>query len=331
MSKKIFFRIAAICVVFNIAAAQSVSAYSIDLSIEKKEICIDNIPADRKVSLAISIYNNPATDQLGITITKDSALSFVGVVPISNVDPAFFNSYSSGMAPGNKDTAILNFWCSSGYYNGNNTLGYINLQLPENVSAGSFYPVDFINNNDLYIYYTNENGNRDYLLADSFNLTNGGIQINPAPQPATPAPVPTVPEPVQEPQIPVAVPAPDPNPVRQQHDNTPVQTKSPVADQTSAEKTSASLNTSASSVSSLSSEKNTSQKSSTFSSSKKSSDTTKVSDTEIQTSDSETTFVSKNKDKNTKNKFGPAPFIAAAVVLAAAAAVIIIKIKRKKA
>jgi len=330
MSKKNFLVIAAICAVFNIAAAQSVSAYSIDLSIEKKEICIDDIPADGKVSLAISIYNNPVTDQLGMTITKDSALSFVGFTPLNNVDPVFFNSYSSGMRPDNKDTANFNFWCSPDYYNGNNTLAYINLRLPEDVSAGSFYPVNFTNNEDLYIYYINESGNRDYLLANSFNLTNGGIQINSAPQPPAepiPAgPVPTAPVPAQEPQTPAAPPR-DPNPVQQQPDNTQAPTNAPVAAKTSSEATSVSLNTSASSVSSSPSENNTSQKFSTVSSSKKSSDTTRLSDTEA---DFETTFVSKNKDDNKKSKSSPAPFIAVAVVLAAATAVIILKIKGRK-
>ncbi len=329
MSKKNFLVIAAICAVFNIAAAQSVSAYSIDLSIEKKEICIDDIPADRKVSLAISIYNNPPTNQLALPITKDSSLSFVGFVPVSSIDPVFSDNCSSGMRPSDNDTTTLTFWSSSKEYYGNSTLAYIDLRLPENVSAGNFYPVNFTNNEDLYLYYINGSGKRDYLLADSFNLKNGGIQINSAPQPPAEtvpaAPVPTVPAQVQEPQTPA--PPSNPDPVRQQPENTQAPTNATVASETSSDITSASSDTSASSVSSSPSEKNTSQKFSTVSSSKKTSDTTRLSDTEA---DSETTFVSKNKDDNKKSKSSPAPFIAVAVVLAAATAVIILKIKGRK-
>ena len=336
MTKKIFFRIAAICAVFNIAAVQDVNAYSINLSVERKEICVNDIPADRKVSLGISMYNNPVTDQLGITIIKDPALSFANVLPISNLDPVFGTNFSYTTTPGNNNTTAMNFWCVSGNYSGNNTLGYIDLLLPEGAAAGNFYPVDLVGDKGLYLYYTNESGNRDYLVADSFNLTNGGVQINQAPQPDPPAPVPAAPAPIPEPQVPV--PAPEPAPVQQQPNNpggdASSQTAHPVSNGKSPETTVISLNTSDSSVSSVSSspsEKNKSKKSSESSSPENSSDAAGVSDTQMQKPDPENSSVSKTTDANTKNKSGTAPFfIAAAVIVAAAAAVIIIKVKGKK-
>ena len=194
---------------------------TVDLSIETKEININDIPADRKVYLAINLDNDPDADRLGLLIQADSRLiTRFGELCRSNKYNVSFGDYSTDPHVESIDVFLTDNCDNSG------NVAELCFYLPDNCAPGDFYEIAFTNEivKSCQICYGNLETGWHYGFESFGRLTSGGIRITGDTQAPEPPQVQNN-EPAQNVQQPEAPPAsenPSANPsqTEQQTENT---------------------------------------------------------------------------------------------------------------
>lgn len=156
---------------------------TVDVSIETKEININDIPADRKVSLAVNLDNDPGVDAICLLMCADGRLGIEE-----------YNWFSSQLYSVNGIEHVSNphiDFCETFFKDNADNTGiiiYLTYIIPENCRVGDFYEISFSNetfSGDRISYGNTETGWHDGF--ESFGqLTSGGIRIvgdPPAPEP----------------------------------------------------------------------------------------------------------------------------------------------------
>ena len=155
----------------------------VDLSIETREININDIPSDRKVPVAVNLDNDPGIRGFLLILTADSRLGIEDMFTwCDSSHRVSTGEYQSGPHIDLCDI-IMN-------EQDNNSGNLINLyySIPEDCRPGDFYEIAFYGEkimNDQICYADSEYN--WHLGAESFGrLTSGGIRITgdaPAPEP----------------------------------------------------------------------------------------------------------------------------------------------------
>lgn len=202
MRKIISIVTAAVMVILPMFCTASVSAYEqpygIRLSIENKEININDIPDNREVSVAVYLDNAPSFIMISFIVKKDSRINYQSMNHVTkNPDVPDIATCNIGLGTGETpDIVTAQVFARPDQkisYSGG--IAYVNLVLPENVSAGDFYSVELVPHNlDNYrdnITILTENDFDAYFGTESFSEFNsGGIYITrddpPEPEPQQP-------------------------------------------------------------------------------------------------------------------------------------------------
>lgn len=146
---------------------------TIDVSIETREININDIPGDRKVSLEVNMNNPIGIDVLVLMLNIDSRL---GIDMLDWSNSSYAGPYTECMADPH-----INL-CSY-YFNSNRnvsgSIGFLNFTLPENCSPGDFYQISFVDDeisNERICYGSNDTGWHKGMSSFG-SLISGGIRI----------------------------------------------------------------------------------------------------------------------------------------------------------
>ena len=183
-------------VAFSTVCMTQYSAYAeeaptdVHLTVETKEIDIEDIPADRVVTLNIYLENCPPYNTLVFGVLKDSRLEFYndtdcfemadGVTYASYPDCSKFPSIPDYMS------------CATGAAGGRsnrveyeNAIVKVSFVLPEQVSAGDFFAVELPRRFETdVVYLTMSPLSSDYFEDFPFTqLNSGGIRITQRDQP----------------------------------------------------------------------------------------------------------------------------------------------------
>lgn len=153
----------------------------IHLSIEVKEIDIDEIPENRVISLDIYTENCPPYAMLSFLLEKDSRLEYLPYTYLSDAEQVYnmsgmsFESASADFP----DVVMCNIPAvANEQINYNGLLVRANVILPENVNSGEFYSLNFKRTlSDTYKMETSlmlENDFDSIFGNGSFSQLNGG-------------------------------------------------------------------------------------------------------------------------------------------------------------
>lgn len=170
----------------------TVSAYEaptdIHLTIETRELAVNEIPVNREVSVDIYLDNAPPFLAMSFFVKKDSRTEYKFIRNVtSNRDvPGMGNciiGLGNGETPDIVTAEIVSKKNELISYNG--CLAYVNLILPEAARPGDFFSVEFIPYNlDSYFHEIRivlENNHDASFGLDSFSeFNNGGIRITAA-------------------------------------------------------------------------------------------------------------------------------------------------------
>lgn len=195
---------------------------TVDLSIETKEININDIPSDRKVSIAINLDSDPDADLLKLIIQADSRLITHSMnLGVSDKYSNTFTEYR-----GDPFTESLVVFLNENCDNSGN-VAELWFYLPDNCAPGDFYEIAFTNEvvNGFQICYGNMNTGWHYGFESFGRLNSGGIRITGDAPPAPEQPQVQNNEPAQNVQQSEAPPASENPPenssqVQQQTENT---------------------------------------------------------------------------------------------------------------
>ena len=160
----------------------SAEPQGIQLSLENVEVDINNIPADRKVQVPVSISGNPGFKQLLFNIEKDPRLQYAQTpsenpfeqkAGISSID-FFFLSDDKSVLRGQFNADSI--------YSENNIFSSVGFILPEELSAGDEFSVSFNSsfnsNNNYYTYGIDINdGNNIYSNSSFLTGVNASIKV----------------------------------------------------------------------------------------------------------------------------------------------------------
>ena len=169
--------------IVNIQKAEA-EGPDIHITVETKEIDINDIPQNRVVSLNVYTENVPAYEQLLLVFNKSSDVSYALKSFESTVDldliPIWINTiYKSDspdcLTPSSNYMACVVIGFSIDY---DGCLIKVNLVLPENVEAGKFYNLDLCSISSELGYETYVKcSDKTKIKSDRFQFTNGGIRI----------------------------------------------------------------------------------------------------------------------------------------------------------
>ena len=169
--------------IVNIQKAEA-EGPDIHITVETKEIDINDIPQNRVVSLNVYTENVPAYEQLLLIFNKSSDVSyalksFESTVDLDSIPIWISSRYKSDspdcLTPSSNYMACEVIGFSIDY---NGCLIKVNLVLPENVEAGKFYNLDLCSISYELGYETYVKcSDKTKIKSDGFQFTNGGIRI----------------------------------------------------------------------------------------------------------------------------------------------------------
>ena len=119
----------------------------IRLTIETKEIAINDIPENREVSVAVYLDNAPSFIKLSFILKKDSRTEYKFLRHVTkNPDVPNISTCDIGLGTGGTPDIVTAeiFSKPDRFISYNGCIAYVNLVLPESVSAGDFYSVELI-------------------------------------------------------------------------------------------------------------------------------------------------------------------------------------------
>lgn len=165
----------------------------IHLTVQTKEIDIDDIPADRVVTLDIYQENCPAFDAIMIPVIKDSRLSYYpedncfglaeGVWNARRPDIGFYDP-----DPDYRKCDICSSANNDDFVEFDNAIATVSVKLPDQVSVGDFFGVDIVGkymNTSIQINIGLKRA--DMFTESAFSqLNSGGIRIVQVEQPVQP-------------------------------------------------------------------------------------------------------------------------------------------------
>ena len=163
----------------------------IHLTVETKEIAIDEVPDDRIVTLSIYQENCPCFDTMSFFVTKDPRLSYYPDDDCFGIPDGVRNvqSFSTGYYDRSSDDRICDLISYIGdeyLIEFDDALATVTFKLPEQLSPGDFFSVElprYLKDTPLQIAL---GADREYSFSDSCftQLNNGGIRIVNKEQPA---------------------------------------------------------------------------------------------------------------------------------------------------
>lgn len=167
--------------VFICNAKVYASPQGVQLSLENVEVDINNIPADRKVLVPVSISGNPGFKQLLFNIEKDPRLQFAQIpsenpfelrTGISSIDFFFLTDDKS---------VLRGQFSADSIYTENNSFSSVGFILPEDIKAGDEFSVSFnssYSGNDYYTFGIDINdGNSIYSDSSFLKGVNAYIKV----------------------------------------------------------------------------------------------------------------------------------------------------------
>lgn len=134
---------------FGTAAAATEQSNNFHLTVETKEIAIEDIPADRVISLRVYQENCPAFKSLMLPITKDARLSYYPEYDCFHLAASMTNAGAPNIGYYVPDANyrmcdICAAFGSNAPVQFEQELLSITVQLPEQVSAGDFFGVSIL-------------------------------------------------------------------------------------------------------------------------------------------------------------------------------------------
>lgn len=173
--------------------------YDVNLKIETVNVDINNIPSDRKIQVPVYIENNPGFIVMFLAVKRDLRLGY-DQFSMSEYNHDIFSVASS--IPNEWEEVIaydIGENDISKLYSDNGTLLTLDFILPENISPGDFYSLEFSDNfsgRERPCFFQENSFDGNFGRDNFGSLTSGGIRITgqqeaPAQEPAQ--------EPTQEP------------------------------------------------------------------------------------------------------------------------------------
>lgn len=167
----------------KISAEEPEELYNIALSIETVEVDINDIPENREIKVGVYIENNPGFLGLSFILEKDSRLGRTEHFMFERTNRSLGITFHEFINNHNVTGIILSPNDLENLCYDNGILISAKVLLPENVSVGDFYSLNFLD------YYEDEQTNRVPALArensfdawrvnkDFSGFSNGGIRI----------------------------------------------------------------------------------------------------------------------------------------------------------
>lgn len=174
------------------AAAYAVEAPTdIHLTVQTREISIDEIPADRVVTLDIYQENCPQFDSILFAVTKDPRLSFYPESECFSLPDGMTNARYPDVGyytnnPDLRECSIFSSVENDDLIGFGDAIAAVSFKLPDQVSPGDFFSVDLVRNYDDTPIQINLGRKRsDSFTESAFSqLNSGGILITQNAQPA---------------------------------------------------------------------------------------------------------------------------------------------------
>lgn len=162
----------------------------IHLTVETKEIAVEDVPADRIVTLNIYQENCPYFDSLVFAMEKDPRLSFFPEFPATDC-LGIADGVRNARNPGSRNSSdpdyrvcVINSSIGDDLFvEFDSAVATVTFMLPEQLSPGDSFSVDLLRSEDLYINLGKSRGGR-FMDSCFTQLNSGGIRIVRKEQPA---------------------------------------------------------------------------------------------------------------------------------------------------